>query len=180
MIDLEQLTDLLQEEHIDAHFMLADERLPTDRVEARLLTDEGADLSLQIVQIPRLQEDVALYQLYAPLPEVAPDDAAVVETMRLLSRLNMTLSLPAFNIHPVEHFVYYRYVMVVTDSDDAAPALIEAVWMMYYALDNLANDILAVVRGEKRADEALAGQQSAISDLSDDLDSLIDDLEDDA
>lgn len=149
-MDLAALAGLLVEDGLAASFAPAEQELPADRVNVAIDADGLPQrLNLQLTQVPagdREMDGVALYQFFVGLPFFASSAEEVQRLEHLLPELNESSPLPGWSIDRAERFPYFRHVAVVPDGPEAGRALVETAWLVYFSLDNQAEEVLDALR----------------------------------
>ena len=159
-MELADIQQQLAAEEFDCELQTATADLPQDHILVALYPeDEAAEpWLLQITYVPGVEhemDDVKLLQYYVALDDVAP--AALDEARRLLTHVNQSLPIMAFNLHEQGRFFYFRHVLVLPRQPRPADAavIVESVWLTHYQINGFSAALGAVARGEKTAAELL-------------------------
>lgn len=110
---------------------------------------------MQIIKVPKVRDSdlpgVEMLQFYVPLPVVV-EDSAVNKLLRMLPDINLASPLNGFNYDAGEQAVYFRYLLLIPKGVGAEilkDVIVETVWLIFFVLDNLGADIVAVVADQQ-------------------------------
>ncbi len=63
--------------------------------------------------------------------------------------------LMGFNYDPHERFIYFRHLALLPDDVDVGRAVVETVWLIFFLMDNMAAEVVALATGQVSLDELL-------------------------
>ncbi len=170
-MDLESIRDLLIAEHFEALLEAADDELPAERIVVPLFLDElPGPMYLQLLVVPQEDptemEGVEMVQFFVPFPitepfiadaEASETEKAAADIIAYLPHLNMEASLMGFNYDPYERFIYFRHLALLPADADVGRTVVETVWLIFFLLDNMAAEVVALALGQVSLEELLDG-----------------------
>ena len=170
-MDLQSIRDLLIDEHFEALLEPADDDLPVERITIPLNLEElPGPLYLQLMVVPQEDpsemEGVEMLQFFVPFPITEPfsAEAETTETewtatniVAYLPHLNLETPLMGFNFDPYERFIYFRHLALLPDDADVGRAVVETVWLIFFLMDNMAAEVVALALDQVSLDELLEG-----------------------
>ena len=170
-MDLQSIRDLLLAEHFEALLEPADDELQVERITLPLILDElPGPLYLQLMVVsqenPSEMEGVEMLQFFVPFPITEPfseeaekngAEMAAANIIAYLPHLNLESPLMGFNYDPYERFIYFRHLALLPDDADVGRAVVETVWLIFFLMDNMAAEVVALALGQVSLDELLEG-----------------------
>jgi len=168
-VDLQAIRDLLIEEQFEVFLEPADDELPAERITVPLILEElPGPLYLQLLVVPQEDptemEGVEMLQFFVPFPITEPFSAeaessetkkAAADIIAYLPHLNLEAPLMGFNYDPHERFIYFRHLALLPSDADVGRAVVETVWLIFFLMDNMAAEVVALAMGQVSLDELL-------------------------
>jgi hypothetical protein len=159
----------LIEEYFEAVLEPADDELPAERITIPLNLEElPGPLYLQLMVAPQEKpsemEGVEMLQFFVPFPITEPFSAeaqptetekAAADIIAYLPHLNLEAPLMGFNYDPYERLIYFRHLALLPGDADVGRAVVETVWLIYFLMDNMAAEVIALALGQVSLSELI-------------------------
>jgi hypothetical protein len=111
-------------------------------------------------------EGVEMLQFFVPFPitepfyaeaETTETEKAAADIIAYLPHLNLETPLMGFNYDPYERFIYFRHLALLPGDVDVGRAVVETVWLIFFLMDNMAAELVALTLGQVSLGELLEG-----------------------